>query len=212
MSLQTHTNESRGAKIAPREKDFHACNNNERERDTRDSHFPIPSPPLFRLFFFLFPSTTTKYSDALHDCGSSHNAPRDLFPSTFRPRFPISSFRLFPPFFPPGDLRGDLEWRGVTGWREKTDKIGERERETRDREKGQSIISPLSIRLSLSSFFPSFRFFFLSIFIFFLFFFLRAKSLGRATVTQASNTEEPFIHRNDPRGANQTRRLTLNTQ
>lgn len=85
------------------------------------------------------------------------------------------------------------------------DKIGEREREMRDREGPINNFSPISLPLSL--FFSFFNFF-----IFIYFFFLRAKSLGRATVTQGSNTEEPFIHRNDPRGANQTRRLTLNTQ
>lgn len=137
--------------------------------------------------------------------------PATYFRRRFAPVFQSPPSDFFPHFSHP--VIFVVIWNGeVSRGGGKTDKIGERERETRDREKGQSIISPLSIRLSLSSLFPSFRFFFLSIFIFFLFFFLRAKSLGRATVTQGSNTEEPFIHRNDPRGANQTRRLTLNTQ
>lgn len=34
----------------------------------------------------------------------------------------------------------------------------------------------------------------------------------RAAVTRPTKAEKPFIHRNDPRGTNQTRRLTLNTQ
>lgn len=88
-----------------------------------------------------------------------------------------------------------------------TDKIGEREREMRDREGPINNFSPISLPLFLSLYFSLFL-----IFLFLFIFFLRAKSLGRATVTQGSNTEEPFIHRNDPRGANQTRRLTLNTQ
>lgn len=53
---------------------------------------------------------------------------------------------------------------------------------------------------------------FFIIYFFILIYFFFAKTLRQATTTQGSNTEEPFIHRNDPRGANQTRRLTLNTQ
>lgn len=82
--------QSRGAKIASREKDPRKISTRliitSRERFV---FYPISS---LLSTFFLFPSTTTKYSDALRDCGSSHNALRDLFPSTFRPRFPISSF------------------------------------------------------------------------------------------------------------------------
>lgn len=69
-----------------------------------------------------------------------------------------------------------------------------------------------SLSLSLPAH-PSLRppcFFYNLYFYFILFFF--AKTLRQATTTQGSDTEEPFIHRNDPRGANQTRRLTLNTQ